>query len=65
MNRVLPKKLKKILKEPVRPPSSKRFCLNCNEWRRFKYNPFVCHSECTFCGCRFTKKMKGGKDGNN
>lgn len=38
------------------PPDRDKFCLNCNRTTRWKYNPEYGHSECTECGCRFTKR---------
>ena len=56
MKRPLPRKLKRILGEPTRPPKSKRWCLYCDKLRTFVYDRFVGHSACKSCGCRFTKK---------
>jgi hypothetical protein len=42
----------------VRPPSSQRFCVNCNCNRKFKLNPHINHSECTVCGSRYERRPK-------
>lgn len=56
--KIMPKKLKKILKEDITPPVSKRFCLYCEKNTIFKYNRMTCHSCCVICGSHFSKKFK-------
>lgn len=63
---MLPKKVKKILREPINPPTSKRFCLYCDKITKFKYNPSICHSCCVICGSHFSKtKRRKNKDKQN
>lgn len=38
------------------PPETKRYCLNCKKVQKFKYNATIGHSECKYCGLRFSKK---------
>lgn len=35
---------------------SERYCLLCEEYRTFKYNKMVFHSECNVCGSRCATK---------
>lgn len=58
MGRPLPKAVKKILKQNLIPPATHRFCIQCNQIRKFVYNRCIGHSECEYCGCRFAKKEK-------
>lgn len=51
----------KFLGLPNVPPTSRRLCVNCGTERTFKFNRMVGHSECVYCGLRFTKK-EGEKD---
>ena len=52
----LPKSVKKMLKQNIRPPSSKRYCAYCEEMRTFKYDRVICHSVCTRCGSHTSYK---------
>ena len=37
---------------------STRYCMNCEEYRRFVYNPVIMHSECSECGLRWSMREK-------
>ncbi|MFQ5648053.1 MAG: hypothetical protein ACE5FW_02345 [Candidatus Aenigmatarchaeota archaeon] len=52
-----PKSYKSRLKK-YGPPTSLRWCLECREYRTFKYNPAVAHSECTICGSRRARRSE-------
>ena len=41
-----------------KPPKTERFCLRCEAYTIFKFNPSIGHSECTICGGRYAKKKK-------
>ncbi len=41
-----------------KPPVSKRYCLRCEAYTIFKFNPNFGHSECSICGNRFARKKK-------
>lgn len=49
---------------PLKPPLSKRYCLQCEEMRTFRYNRSVGHSECVKCGCRMAKRTKPEEEEN-
>jgi uncharacterized paraquat-inducible protein A len=50
-----PKKIKKILKL-ANAKHSKRFCVNCEEMRKFKYDKMIGHSRCTICGSNYSRR---------
>jgi len=45
----------------TKPPETIRYCVLCEELRRFKYSPTIGHSECTICGGRFGKLIENLK----
>jgi len=42
----------------MKPPKTKRFCINCEKETKFEYNRNIGHSECCECGFRFAKKKE-------
>ena len=52
------KKLHKIIRPKTGPPpSTKRFCVQCNKVAQFTYNRTIGHSECQYCGGRYGKPL--------
>ncbi len=45
------------------PPKTQRYCLNCKEMTKFKYDPFTGHSYCLECGrnSQFAKRKNPNK----
>ena len=63
MKQTLPRRVKRRLKEYTNPQQTKRYCMLCEKMRRFKYDRFVGHSACVFCGSRISKKEPPKKKG--
>jgi hypothetical protein len=42
----------------MKPPKTKRQCINCERETTFTYNRTLGHSECEECGFRFAKNTK-------
>ena len=59
-----PKAVKKILKQNIRPPASKRFCAYCERMRTFKYDRVICHSVCQRCGSHISYREDPNKNQN-